>query len=106
MATTDLIAQLRVMINDTTDPYEFDAPTLSATLDSAGLDLNKAAGTVWARRAAKYAGLVDVTEGSSSRKLSQLQAQALKMAEFYGADTSVDVTTTPARSGTRAITRP
>lgn len=104
MATSEQIAQLRVMINDTATPQDYDAPSLSAAIDRAAGDLNKAAGAVWAQKAAKFAGLVDVTEGSSSRKLSQLQAQAIVMANFYGADTSSDGT--PTRSRTRPITRP
>lgn len=105
MASPTLITQLRVLINDDTQPYEYTAPTLSETIDAAGGDVRKAAGQVWATKASRLAGLVDVTEGSSSRKLSQLYKQALDMATFYGAD-SATATTAGARSGTRAIVRP
>lgn len=43
-------------------------------------NVNAAARDVWLQKAAGYAELVDVTEGSSSRKLSSLYSQALAMA--------------------------
>lgn len=42
--------------------------------------VEEAAARLWTKKAATYAGLVDVTEGASSRKLSQLHDQALEMA--------------------------
>lgn len=102
MATTDEINELRDLVNDQTLPYTFTAPQLSAYIDSAG-SVRAAAGAVWNVKASKLAGLVDVTEGSSSRKLSQLYKQALEMASFFGAS---DPTVKPAKSGTRPITRP
>lgn len=85
MATPLQIADLRPMIGDESVPYEFDDTTLGVYIDVAGGDLRKAAGQVWTTKSARLAGLVDVTEGSSSRKMSQLHSQALKMVEFYGA---------------------
>ena len=60
---------------------------------------------LWRRIASRQAGLVDVQEGSSSRKLSQLYTQALVMAERYeAADTVTDQPVTrPGR--TRRIVR-
>lgn len=103
MATPAEITELRQLINDNTDPYEFTAPELSAHIDGQLGDVRKAAGVVWSIRASKLAGLVDVTEGSSSRKLSQGYKQALEMAAFYGGDTSSGGST---RTRTRPIVRP
>lgn len=107
MATTEQIAELRSLINDTTEPYEYDAPLLSSKIDQAGGDVRKAAGTVWAQRASAYAGLVDVTEGSSSRKNSQLYKQALDMAKYYGEDPAAtpETPTTAGRTRTHQIVR-
>lgn len=51
-------------------------------------NVNAAARDVWLQKAAGYAELVDVTEGSSSRKLSSLYSQALAMAARF--DTPVE----------------
>jgi hypothetical protein len=84
----------------------FSDTELGAYVD-ASLTVRSAAGSVWAVKASRYAGLVDVTEGSSSRKNSQLHAQALKMAEYYApSSTGGGGSTTTGRSGTRAIVRP
>src|SRR5690349_13079809 len=105
MATPAQITELRSLINDTADPFEFDAPTLTVYIDTAGGDVRAAAGVVWQVKASKLAGLVDVTEGSSSRKMSQLYKQALEMAAFYsGGETTITGSTRS--SGTRAIVRP
>ena len=42
-----------------------------------------AAGSLWSSYAAKHANLIDVSEGSSSRKLSNIYSQALKMADHF-----------------------
>lgn len=103
MATPAEVAALRPLINDTAEPYEFDSPVLSAQLDAAGGDQRKAAGAVWGIKASKLAGLVDVSEGSSSRKLGSLYKQALEMSTFYaGAPAG---TSTTQRSRTRPIVR-
>lgn len=106
MATTDQISSLRTLVNDEAAPQTFTAPQLSAYIDAAGGDVRLAAGSVWAVKASKLAGLVDVTEGTSSRKLGSLYKQALEMATYYGGSTAAAEVTTTRRSGTRAITRP
>lgn len=102
MATTLEILTLRQLIGDETEPLQFTDADLSAHIDANG-SVGAAAGVVWSIKAARLADLVDVTEGSSSRKLSQLQKQALDMAAHYGSDAS---TATAGRSGTRPISRP
>lgn len=102
MATTEEIAELRDLVNDTETPYTFSAQVLSTHIDTEG-SVRAAAGVVWTIKATKLAGLVDVTEGSSSRKLGSLYKQALEMAAYFGA--SPESTPHARRSGTRRIIR-
>lgn len=103
MATAEQITELRELINDTVAPFQFTAPQLGTFIDT-NESLRAAASLVWTVKASKLVGLVDVSEGSSSRKLSQLYQQALAMSTFYS-----DAPSTASRagkSGTRAIVRP
>lgn len=77
----DIITRLRRLINDLSDPPEYSDADLSAYLDEFVGDVNKAAAAIWREKAAKYAGLVDMKEGSSSRSLSQLYKNALAIAD-------------------------
>lgn len=104
MATPEQIAELRDLVNDTEAPYTFSAQALSGYIDAAE-SVHSAAGVVWTIKATKYAGLVDVTEGSSSRKMSQLHKQALEMATYFGAAPATAATPRSSRSGTRRIIR-
>lgn len=107
MATPAQVAELRSLVDDTTQPFTFENTVLSAYIDSAAGDVRKAAGQVWSIRASQYAGLVDITEGASSRKNSQLYGQALQMAKYYGTEEAASPSTpSVGRSGTRAIVRP
>lgn len=87
MATPEAIAELRRLIDEATQATYTDL-VLSARIDAASGNLNTVAGAVWTEKAATYSGLIDIQEGNSNRKLSQLQGQALKMAASFGADTS------------------
>lgn len=104
MATPAQVSALRPLIDDTVEPYAFDNTMLSAQIDENAGDIRRTAGAVWAIKASRLAGLVDVSEGSSSRRLGSLYKQALEMATFYGADPASTQART-ARSGTRPITR-
>lgn len=108
MATQDQVTELRELVDDTARPYVFEDLQLAKYIDAAAGDMRQAAGRVWTIRASSYAGLVDITEGASSRKNSQLYANALQMARYYGAEETSPGTPTPGvgRSGTRAIVRP
>lgn len=101
MATTDDIARLR-RLADAADVTAYPATDLSARIDAAG-SVEAAAADMWRERAASYAALVDTTEGSSSRKLSQLKAQALEMAVAF--DQRVLMLAGGSRPHSRAITR-
>lgn len=81
MATTEQLAELRRLVDEPTqDPYT-DA-VLSLRIDAAS-SIQELAGAIWREKAATFAGLVDVREGNSDRKLSQLHKQAIAMAESF-----------------------
>lgn len=71
-----------------TDVQITDLLTRNSSIDAA-------ASEGWQIKAAKYADLVDMAEGTTKRSFGDLQAQALRMAEHYG----------PGASGTTAVTR-
>lgn len=101
MADAEMIAELRRLIDEPTqDPYT--DLILSDRLDAVLGDVQTLAGTLWREKAARFAGLIDVQEGNSNRKMSQLYTQALKMADSFGIGISV-TTVRPAR--TRKIER-
>ena len=79
MATAEEIAALRLLIAEPSDKLYSDV-TLGEFLD---LYTNqyRAAYEVWTQKAALTAGLVDITEGGSTRKMGDLHEQALSMAE-------------------------
>lgn len=100
MASADQIAELRRAVNEPGDETYSD-DYLSARLDDTGGNVAAAAAGIWREKAATYADLADVREGSSQRSLGDLHEQALSMASLYDSRT-------PGASGarTRAITRP
>jgi hypothetical protein len=64
---------------------------------SAHTTLEAAAASVWQVKAASYAELVDVSEGTSKRNLSALHKNALTMAEYWSkfASTTVEESGAP-----------
>lgn len=87
MATADDIAALRRAIDEPVNAEPYTDAYLSGLLDASGT-VDHAASTVWTNKAAATASLVDVSESGSSRKLSDLNRNALAMAEFYGKRTT------------------
>lgn len=89
MASESEVFRLRRMTDvddgDTTYTYE----VLAQYIDDLG-SLEAAAGAVWTEKAASAAALVDVTESGSSRRLSQLADQALKMRNHFTPDPDDD----------------
>lgn len=86
MALTAL-ERLRLLIDDEmpidgSDPMFPDA-TLNDILENAAGDPERAAAEAWMMKAAKYAGMVDVTEGNASRAMSDLHSHALAMVTRY-----------------------
>lgn len=96
------LATLRRYIAEATEANYTDVILEELFLEN-GEDLNVTAADVWRDKAARAAALVDVSEGASTRKMSQVYTQAAKQAEFYGGSTTVAATTRSAT--TRAIER-
>lgn len=107
MATPEQIADLRRLIDQPDNIAPWTDEILGARIDALGAnpDLRLLAGSVWSEKAASFAGLVDVKEGNSDRKLSQLHKQALLMADSFGAGPDDGVNATVRRSRTRKIER-
>lgn len=99
------VRRLRPMIAEPTMETYSDA-LLAAYLERNLSDVAVTAAQIWQEKAAAYAELVDVTEGSSSRKMSQLHTQALKQVSMYGGDLTGGSSSSGAASATtRAIER-
>lgn len=80
MAEATTIADLRRLINEPDDVEPWTDLVLSGRIDDHTGTLSALAATIWREKAASYAELVDIKEGSSDRKLSQMYKQALEMA--------------------------
>jgi hypothetical protein len=87
MATPTEIARLRRLIGEPNDTAPWSDAVLAAIIDEA-TDLDVAALEVWEAKAATAASLVDTAESGSSRRLSQMHDQALKMVAHYRAATA------------------
>lgn len=82
MASPEQIDELRRMIGELENAAPWEDAYVSQLID-ASASLNVAAMKAWDQKAAIYASMVDTAESGSSRRLSQLQDQALKMAAYY-----------------------
>lgn len=76
------IVRLRRLIGEPDDAEPWTDAVLSDIIDDAA-DINSAALEVWEAKAAQSASFVDTTESGSSRKLSQVNDQALKMVDYF-----------------------
>ena len=95
MATEEDIAQLRLMVNEPDECGGWDDEKLGLAID--GTDtLNAAAAGVWLLKAGQASSLVDVSESGSSRKLSDIQKNALSMSQQYA---SIDAPEVAAETG-------
>jgi hypothetical protein len=81
VATAADIAALRLLIAEL-DGTTYTDEVLAARLTT-DVDKNLTAYNIWTEKAAAAATLVDISEGGSSRKMSDVQAQALKMAAYF-----------------------
>jgi hypothetical protein len=79
MATID---DLRRLTNEPEGESKYNDDQLEEVLLKTGGSITKAAAIVWEWKAASAAELVDMQEGPTSRKLSDLQDNALRMAEL------------------------
>lgn len=103
MATIDQIAALRRMINeaDNVEPWTDDTLTL---LIDASVDLEAAAASIWRSKAASVAHLVDISEGGSSRKMSEMYDNFLAVARSFELSSAANPSAVRAPR-TREITR-
>lgn len=69
-------------------------------------NVNRVAAAVWEQKAGAAGDLIDITEGSSTRRLSQVAAQARNMASFYRDAAAADSGIVGRQSRTRQIVRP
>jgi len=104
MADAAQIAELRRYINEPVDAEPWTDAELAARID-AGTSTRLVASEIWEEKAASYSELIDVQEGNSNRKLSQLRAQASAMAKDFASDPSGVLIGTIRRSRTRPIER-
>ena len=98
------LATLRRYIAEPTTTTYTDV-ILNEIYIAVGSNVNVAAAEVWREKAARAAVLVDTSEGASSRKMSQVFAQAMKQAEFYGGTGSPATPVIVRKATTRAIER-
>lgn len=81
MATPEEVAALRLFVSEPDDSTYTDV-MLGAILD-ASLSANGAAYEIWLQKAARYADVVDISEGGSQRKNSDLYKNAMTMASLF-----------------------
>lgn len=77
------IDDLRRATNEPEGDSTYNDDQFEAILQVNNNNLALAAAAVWREKAAKFAELVDMQEGASSRKLSDLSENALRMANMY-----------------------
>lgn len=81
MATPDEIAALRLLVAEPTEEFYTEAE-LGARLDAAA-SASQLARDIWIEKAARYASIVDISEGGSSRSAGSMYANAMKMVELF-----------------------
>lgn len=89
MAEEADIVRLRLLIGEPDDAAPWTDSVLAGIIDGA-VDLNTAALEIWEAKAASAASMVDTTESGSSRRMSQLHDQYLKMVAYYKRLTTPD----------------
>lgn len=99
MATESEIAALRAAIGQPANEEPWTDAALGALIDAANGDLNLAAYNAWMSKAASAASMVDISEGGSSRKMSDVHKNALAMAAVYKGQISPD--SPPVTGGSR-----
>lgn len=106
MATSAQIVRLREFISEPNNAAPYSDSELAIAIDTE-VTPEAAAYFIWLKKAAEAADLVNVSEGGSSRSLSNLQSQALLMAKSFAAYVPTsDPSTRSGASRTRAIVRP
>ncbi len=80
MATQEEITALKMIVGGAND---FTDEELGYIIDANPEDMDSSAAVVWEIRAAKYHGLVNMSESGSSRNLGDMHKNALAMAAYY-----------------------
>lgn len=110
MNEEDIIVQrIRGMIEDRVEPHTFASDEIFTQYQLLEANEDATAAHFWRMKAARFAHLIDVTEGSSTRNLSNLQANALKMAGIYSVEARAGEAPSSSElrpSRTRRIVRP
>lgn len=104
MATAAQILEVRVMIAETVNAEPWTDEKIGALIDAKSGDLRAVAFSIWEGKAARVAHLVDISEGGSSRKMSDMYKNFLALRDTYAPEDG----TTPGTvrgSRTREITR-
>lgn len=99
MATPEQIAELRFNIKEPNNVEPYTDEFLGAMIDAYGV--NTSTSKVWTGKAASVAHLMDISEGGSSRKMSDLHKNYLTIAAAYEdgtADPSGDAYVAPTTS--------
>lgn len=102
MATPAQISEVRRLTNQPANTEPFTDDVLSAMIDAG--TINSTASAVWQAKAAQVAHLVDISEGGSSRKMSDLYKNYLALADSFTAD-AVAAVSAPRSTRTRGIVR-
>lgn len=80
MASDEMVQQLKMLLGGGSDISDTE---LGNIIDYNSEDLDASASYAWEQRAAKYHGLVNVSESGSSRSLGDLYKNAIAMAAYY-----------------------
>lgn len=86
MAAVDMIPLLRLYINESSqDPFSDEdlQDVLERFTAGDDTDVYLSAAELWDMKAARFAHLVDVSEGGASRKMSQAYEHAKELSEYY-----------------------
>lgn len=83
------IDDLRRATNEPEGDSKYTDAMLEEILATSGGDVPAAAAAVWREKAAKFAELVDMREGDTARDLSDMQANALRMANMWDDQSAV-----------------
>jgi hypothetical protein len=104
MASDDELAALHRAADIPPDDTTYSDDILADYIDE-NMSVPAAAAVIWREKAAALAMMVDTTESGSSRKLSDLHANALAMAKGFSAVVVDDTVVSTRRSYTTQIER-
>ena len=68
--------------------------------------INCTAAEIWMRKVGDSGDLIDITEGSSKRNMSQASGQAMKIADYYANLCAIENGGDPEPAGRSAVVRP